>query len=196
MRKAGGVIAVLGAAVLTAGCTRPISEKSSLEDWYARVAPDQAADRSRALPQPTPTGPRGGAASTGATAQTVILNPDGTITLNAYLPHHLVAHLRACIVQNRLEFVTEQLLAPSVVKRYEEEGRSLEEITEFFADNSRDILLLLTRLERGVDSPDVAFEQSGSQYRLRVVGWVAEPLVLRTLDMEYHSGEFSLVSIH
>jgi len=162
-----------------------------LDDWGIGGTPQEAS-----LGASTAQGGAGQDGGDGTVAQLVIRHPDGTVTLNSFLPMHLINHLQNYLAQERYDIIDEQLVAESAKTAYLSRGRSSDEILEFLEESRVPILQLLARMPYGINSPSVTYNQAGSRIILRLYGGAAQDLKYTTLEVNRESGQFRLHSIY
>lgn len=124
-----------------------------------------------------------------------IENPDGSVTLNSFLPEHLVGHLRSCIAMGESDLIYDQLLSGAAKQAYAEKTLDAHEAVDWLMDNQRDVLIMLNRMTGGLSSPDVSWQSMGNTYRMQIVSPIRSSLRFTTLDLITEDGQFKLLLI-
>ncbi len=94
---------------------------------------------------------------------------DGSVTLRAYAPEHVLAHAKQCIRQREYELIWEQLLAEETRSVYLRSGQDYASFAEFCERNRGDLMELFNRMGFGFYSSDVVQESIGNNaFRLRL----------------------------
>ena len=120
---------------------------------------------------------------------------DGTITLHARLPEHVVANLIACLHREEYELIFSQMLAESTRSAYELEG-GLDQFTDYVRRYRKDILTLLNRMQRGIVGQDVVLErQSDGSIQCRLRPHLARDFVFRAVVLVMDAGELRLLAL-
>lgn len=176
-RAALTLAAVSGAAVLLASCHVELSRK---DRWADKAKSFQQMDQRR--PETTGVDMR-------------VQNPDGTITLNCFLPEHLVLHLRNCLAMAEADLILEQLLSEATKEEYAAQNRDPREAVDWLLTNQRDVILLLNRMTGGLSSPDVSWQSMGNGYRLILAPHLQRTFRFTKLDVVRESGQFRLLLI-
>lgn len=122
-------------------------------------------------------------------------NPDGTTTLNCYLPENLVMHLRNCIAMAEVDLIYDQLLSDAAKQVYIDEDRDPHEAVDWLITNQRDVIIMLNRMTAGLSSPDVSWQSLDNTYRMQIVSPVRTSLRFTTLDLIREEGQFKLLLI-
>ena len=95
--------------------------------------------------------------------------PDGSVTLRAYAPEHVLAHAKQGIRFREYRMLWDQLVAESTKQAYERNGEGFEEFADFCERNRPAMMETFNRMGFGLFSPDVVQESIGSEglrYRL------------------------------
>jgi len=122
-------------------------------------------------------------------------NPDGTTTLNCYLPENLIMHLRNCIAMAEVDLIYDQLLSDAAKQVYLEEERDPHEAVDWLMTNQRDVIIMLNRMTAGLSSPDVSWQSRENTYRMEIVSPVRTSLRFTTLDLIRENGQFKLLLV-
>jgi len=158
---------------------------------------DHWADKARTFQQLQGDQPRIAGSAKNPTEPTKlrIQNPDGSITLNCFLPEHLVGHLRSCIAMGETDLIYEQLLSDAAKQAYAEKKLDAHEAVDWLMTSQRDVLIMLNRMTGGLSSPDVSWQSMGNTYRMKIVSPVRSSLRFTTLDLISENGQFKLLLI-
>ncbi|MFG0328345.1 MAG: hypothetical protein ACF8PN_00465 [Phycisphaerales bacterium] len=124
-----------------------------------------------------------------------VVHDDGSVTLNSPLPVHLLTHIRATLIDADYDLLYEQLISDYTKRVYHQRDRDPREVMTWFTDNQRDVLILLSRMGQGVNSPDVYWEMRGPITRLQLYGEAKRSSRLTTVDVIRENGQFKLVMI-
>lgn len=199
------------ATVVLAMFVAPVSMTGCQEVEIARHSPwddfdlaDRPADQSRPTGSSAPASPNMLPEGEAPSLTPLVVNhDDGSVTLNAFLPEHVVTHLRNCLIDASYDTIYDQLVSPKTTAQYA--ARDLdarEELTAWFEENRRELLLMLRYIPAGIDSPNVISEVRGSIYRLKIHDWIASkgagdgPLKFQTLELDHSGGRFYLKTIY
>ncbi len=120
---------------------------------------------------------------------------DGTVTLNCYLPEHLVLHLRNCLAMAEVDLIFDQLVSKAAKQVYIDAQRDPHEAVDWLIANQRDVIMTLNRMTGGLSSPDVTWHSAGDTYRMEIVTPVRASLRFTKLDLIREDGHFKLLLI-
>lgn len=169
-------------------------EISRTKPWWEEVqfnANDQASSPFTGSPAVNPSA----AANDAGRTPLVIENPDGSVTLNSPLPQNLISNLYTALIQEEYDLIFEQLVATEAKETYEDQVRDPVEIAEWLQEHRRDVVALLIRMNRGLNSPDVVWTQRATIFRLKLTGRAAQGMRYTTLDLAREGAQFRLVLI-
>ncbi|MCC6906326.1 MAG: hypothetical protein IT430_00165 [Phycisphaerales bacterium] len=124
-----------------------------------------------------------------------IEHTDGTVTLNCYLPEHLVLHLRNCLAMAEVDLIFEQLVSKAAKQVYIDAQRDPHEAVDWLITNQRDVIMMLNRMTGGLSSPDVTWHSAGDTYRMEIATPVRSTLRFTKLDLIREDGQFKLLLI-
>ena len=125
----------------------------------------------------------------------MLFRSDGSITLNSPLPIYLINHLYNTLLAGKYDLLFDQLISQKAKQTYEKQNRDPHEIIDWFKKNRRDAVALLTRMNRGFNSPDVVWEQHGKIFRMQLTGRTAQGMRFTTMDITREGAQFRLVLI-
>lgn len=125
----------------------------------------------------------------------IVEHPDGSVTLNSPLPINLIAHLRRCLVEEQWEVIFEQLLSNETKQMYRSRGQDPQAAVEWLGQNRQDVLIVLTRMSNGVNSPDVVWDASGPYIRMKIGSPVRYQMRFTNLDVVRENGQYRLLMI-
>jgi hypothetical protein len=166
-----GLAALVLASLLTAGCEPYRIEYRERPAWYSKMAdgplpnrvqlddgtvllfnvdPDDAAAKraSNDDDEPPPFRLRQE-------------QEDGTVTLNAILPEHVIANTLNCMRGEEYDLLWDQGLAERTRLAYAAEGQGREEFVEFCREHRTELARTLNRMLMGFLSNDVTVEPEG-----------------------------------
>jgi len=172
-------------------------EISRTKPWWEEVqfnADDQTSSPFAGSPAVNPSLSSSSANEAGRTPL-VIENPDGSVILNSPLPQNLISNLYTALIQEKYDLVLDQLVAAEAKETYENQDRDPVEIAEWLQEHRRDVVALLIRMNRGLNSPDVVWTQRGNTFRLKLTGRTAQGMRYTTLDLAREGTQFRLVLI-
>lgn len=186
-RVARVVMAILFSATFL-GC-EPV-ELSRTKPWWEEVNFDQQDGGPATIGQRTSDGP-----VLGNDLNLVHENPDGSVEYNCMLPEYFVSNLYALLMNEDYEAIEEHLISDLARENYDSMDKDPHEIVDWLGKNRRDVIILLTRMAQGFNSPDVVWERSGSVYRLKLSGRAGYQFRFTVLDVARERGQFKLVLI-
>lgn len=86
---------------------------------------------------------------------------DGSITLRALLPEHVILNTLTCLRNEEYELLYEQMLAAETKDRFEQESGGLEGFASYMRRNRHDLVATLTRMADGMVHQEVAVTYLG-----------------------------------
>lgn len=86
-------------------------------------------------------------------------NEDGSITLRAILPEHILVNLLECLRNSEYELIWEQLLAEQTRQEFEATGGGEDGCTAFLKKNRHDLAATLTRMVAGLPAQETRFDR-------------------------------------
>lgn len=95
---------------------------------------------------------------------------DGSVTLRAIIPEHVIANLIECLHNEEYELIWEQMLSDHTKRAWENEGHTLQDFIDYFAENRSPMVQALNRIYIGLSSFDTVMEhheQDVIEIRLR-----------------------------
>lgn len=179
-RRAFGRLSVLVACSILASCQVEVNRRDHWADkakTFQQLGQDQRRD------------------GTAEPTKLRIENPDGTTTLNCFLPEHLIGHLRSCIAMGEADLIYDQLLSDAAKQAYVERQLDGHEAVDWLMTNQRDVIIMLNRMSGGLSSPDVSWQSMDNTYRMQIVSPVRNSLRFTTLDLIRENGQFKLLLI-
>lgn len=83
---------------------------------------------------------------------------DGTITLHAMVPEHILVNLLVCLRNAEYELIWEQLLCEQTRQEFEATGGGEEGCTAFLKKNRHELVATLTRMVAGLPAQETRFD--------------------------------------
>lgn len=121
---------------------------------------------------------------------------DGTITLNALLPEHVLVNALTCVRNQEYQLLYEQLLSEQTKKAYEQKEGGIEEFLSFFRKNRHDLTGTLTRMVAGLPAQDVNFTSLGHGVtRCKLRPQISAQFKFTTVDVVSEAGTLKLLMI-
>ncbi len=118
---------------------------------------------------------------------------DGTVTLTARRPYHLMVHVYFTLINNESELFTSQVLSELTREEFQARGRDPAEAFEMLQERQRDVLKLFAAMPQGELTPGVLMEKIGPDvYRLEAVGSQSRQLSWRFIDVTMERGHWRL----
>ncbi|MDG2031887.1 MAG: hypothetical protein P8J45_12855 [Phycisphaerales bacterium] len=109
---------------------------------------------------------------------------DGTITLRAFSPEHVLGHAKRGIREREYRVLWDQLLAERTKAAYLENGGGFEAFAEFCEENRPAMMETFNRMGFGLFSPDVVQDALGADgIRYRLHPRLAEQFVFTEFDV-------------
>lgn len=109
---------------------------------------------------------------------------DGTITLRAFSPEHVLGHAKRGIREREYRVLWDQLLAERTKAAYLENGGGFETFAEFCEENRPAMMETFNRMGFGLFSPDVVQDALGADgIRYRLHPRLAEQFVFTEFDV-------------
>jgi hypothetical protein len=94
---------------------------------------------------------------------------DGSVTLRAFAPEHVLAHAKQCIRQREYGLLWDQLLAAETRAVYLKSGQDYPDFAGFCERNRGDLMEMFNRMGFGFYSSDVVQESIGNDaFRVRL----------------------------
>lgn len=85
-------------------------------------------------------------------------NEDGTITLRAMIPEHVLANLIECLHNEEYDLIYHKLLSQHTRDAWESQGNTEADFAEFFANNRSEIVRGMNRVYLGLSSFETIME--------------------------------------
>ena len=126
----------------------------------------------------------------------VIEHQDGSVTFLSPLPMHLISHLQRVMAEADYPTLYDQLLSNEIKQRYVSRGVDPRQCLPWFEANRRDILILLSRVAGGINSPSIVYDQAGPIIRLSVYGRPAMSLRYKSVEVIREDGNYKLLLIN
>jgi hypothetical protein len=80
---------------------------------------------------------------------------DGTISLNALMPEHVLLLTLECVRNQEYRLLWDELVSEETKRWYEEDGGGFDAYDSFFRANRRDIVAMLARMQAGISSQEM-----------------------------------------
>ena len=123
----------------------------------------------------------------------VIENKDGSITLIATRPGHVMVHIQRTLARDEKELFTEQVLSEVTKAEYRSRGLDPADAFDTLKAHESDIALLFSRMPFGEASPSVIMSMvDGKTMRLKLTGAGTRDLHWTTMDLVYERGGYRL----
>lgn len=112
---------------------------------------------------------------------------DGSVTLHALLPEHVLVNTLNCLRNEEYQLLWEQVLSDRTKHELAKSNQGVEEFMEFFTKNRHELVSCLTRMVAAIPSQEVSFTKMGEgvtrcklrpqiagDFRYRIVDVIAE----------------------
>lgn len=120
--------------------------------------------------------------------------PDGSKTLIARSPVHVMQHVERCLDENEDDLLLEQMVAQSTKDYYAAQGKDPKAFIRELHAKRKDIAKLFARMPQGESSPTVLLRQLPDRvWRIDVVGGFAKDLRLTRLWVQMERGQWKLM---
>ena len=121
---------------------------------------------------------------------------DGSISLNAIMPEHVLLLLLDCLQSQEYTLFWDEMIATSTKEWYESEGGGQKACLDFLRINRRDISEALTRMKMGTGLNEVERIRTDEDViRLRLAEHLRHRFAFTELDTRWENGKYVLVSI-
>ncbi|MDG2200699.1 MAG: hypothetical protein P8K80_05915 [Phycisphaerales bacterium] len=121
---------------------------------------------------------------------------DGTISLNALIPEHVLLSTLDCVRNQEYQLLWDELVAEETRTWYEEEGGGFEACDAFFRVNRRDIVATLARMQAGMASQEMRRIQiSEGRWRLQLIEQLHPRFRYTSLETAWDGKKYRLVTI-
>lgn len=121
---------------------------------------------------------------------------DGTITLRALLPEHVLMNALACMRNREYLLMWEQLLSPATREEFENLENGFDGFATFMEKNRHELVSSLTRMVTGIPSHETSITRlSAGVTRCRLRPQVAEGFKFRVVDVVQENGSYLLLQI-
>ena len=121
---------------------------------------------------------------------------DGTLTLNALVPEHVLLNTLACLKNQEYQLLWDELVCDTTKQWYETEGGGEKVALEFFRVNRQDIVAMLMRMRASLNLQEVErFKLDDGTIRFRLARQIAHRFSFSELDVMWEQGKFVLVTI-
>jgi hypothetical protein len=123
---------------------------------------------------------------------------DGSVTMRAFLPQHVVGNLMRSLREERYAEFHDQLLAPDMRRQFDEQarGKGREMWIRWCRKNRRALMETLNRMTFGYMTSDVVLRQlSNDTYRLDFTPRLAPQFQFTSIDVVYNGPNASLLRI-
>ena len=121
---------------------------------------------------------------------------DGTISLNALIPEHVMLNTLECVRDQEYRLLWDELVADGTKRWYEEEGGGYEAYESFFRANRRDIVTTLSRMKAGLGSQEMRrFPVDNGVMRLELIEQLHARFRFTLLDASWDGERYRLVTI-
>ena len=123
-----------------------------------------------------------------------IENEDGTITLQARSPRHLMRHIYETLHNGEQDLFMEQVLSKATVQEFIDHNTPPEQAYSMLQDHLEDIDKLFARMPMAQNTPNATLETIGpGMHRLKLVQGVGRDLLWQGFDMIYEDGNERLL---
>ncbi len=121
---------------------------------------------------------------------------DGSVSLNAIMPEHVLLLLLDCLQGQEYTLFWDEMISTSTKEWYESEGGGQKACIEFLRINRRDIADALTRMKMGTGLNEVERIQVDEEIiRLRLAKHLRHRFAFTEVDTRWEDGKYVLVSI-
>lgn len=129
-------------------------------------------------------------------------NEDGTISLRAILPEHVISHALDCIRRGEYRLMWDELVAERTRQAYAAEGQGYEEFEAYISTNAVPLARMLNRMSLGINMHECAQGYVDGVYRVQFnprVTWNTDgtrQFEYDKVDMVQEAFQLKLVLIH
>jgi len=121
---------------------------------------------------------------------------DGSVSLNALMPEHVLLLLLDCLQSQEYTLFWDEMISTSTKEWYESEGGGRKACLEFLRINRRDIADALTRMKMGTGLNEVErIQVDEGIIRLRLAEHLRHRFAFTEVDTRWEDGKYVLVSI-
>lgn len=121
---------------------------------------------------------------------------DGTVTLNALAPEHVLFNTITCLTNQEYQLLWDEMVSSETKQWYEAEGGGEQVALEFFRVNRQEIVTMLMRMKGSLNLQEVErLELEGGVIRLRFSRQLAHRFAFSEFDTRWEEGKFVLVTI-
>lgn len=121
---------------------------------------------------------------------------DGTTSLNALVPEHVLLNTLDCVRNQEYQLLWDELVAEETRQWYEEEGGGFEACDAFFRVNRRDVVAALARMQAGMGSQEMRRVQIGDgRWRLQLIEQLHPRFRYTSLETVWDGKKYRLVTI-
>lgn len=177
---------MLTASFLLAGCTE--EKVVRYRPWFAGLPGAQHGTQ--------PVGTAKGAVDVTALpgGQLTVEHEDGSVTLQARTPRHLMVHIVTTLRNDQPELFVDQVLSELTKEQYAKRGLDPIDAFNLLKEHEQDLNQLFARMPSGARSPDVIFRKiSPGIHRLKVSGLAAKGIKWTSMDITMEHGNWRLV---
>lgn len=109
---------------------------------------------------------------------------DGSVTLRALLPEHVLMNTLTCLQKEEYKLLYDQMLSERTKMAYEQEGKGLDDFTSFFRTHRHDLAATLSRMIAGMNNNEVSVTNlDAGLIRCKIRQQNAEPFKFKTVDV-------------
>lgn len=128
-----------------------------------------------------------------ANTKTIVENPDGTKTLYARTPKHLMNHIMYTLREDNADLFVNQVLSKATRDEYAARGVDPKEAFEIIKARQDDVLKLFKLIPMGEMTPGVFLQRvDGGAKRMMAEQRIAQDLKWRGIDMMFERGNYKL----
>jgi hypothetical protein len=120
---------------------------------------------------------------------------DGTVTLHARVPEHVLVNMLTCLRNQEYELMWDQVLAQSTRDAFDLNGGE-EEMTAYMRKHRHDLIATLNRMIAAIPHQETKFTNLGKGVtRCKLRPQIAEPFKFKTVDVVNEGSELKLLAI-
>jgi hypothetical protein len=122
---------------------------------------------------------------------------DGSVTLNALLPEHVLVNFLTCLRNEEYALFYEQMLATHTKREFERSENGVHGFTAYLQRHRHDLAGTLTRMVAGIPSQETSFtSMPDGVIRCRLRPQIAEPFKFKGVDVVKEGPGLKLLMIH
>lgn len=125
--------------------------------------------------------------------ETVVEHEDGSVTLIATRPAHVMGHIRRTLVRDEKDLFVEQVLSEATKEEYRARGLDPADAFDALKEDEAEIAMLFSRMPFGEASPSVIMSKVDAKtVRLKLTGAGTRGLKWTVIDFVYEPDGYRL----